>query len=1829
MRVTAERWRELSRYIPEDQLRAAGYSIEGEEEKAGDGFYDYAASLFTGGTAQAEQPEPFFDYAARKVKQAGLGALADFGEASELFADLNPILRATGAADKVSGVLDPLQEDWRGQAASLARPEDKDFVDSIATRDIRQLVGNTLSASVSSFPTLAVGAANPIAGAVVGGAQMGGGIRGEALAGGSSRDAANLAAVAGAVPAAALEKVGLEGVFRPAASRLGAAARGFISEGLTEAGQGLIEQGAIGAATGKAPTIGELARAAANEAIGGGILGGTIGSAAFSREQQISEVAADEASRLIDTFFSRPKESKPHGDLPDAELELIDKAIAESDSILAEDPADDLDSQILGLESFLRENMPRDMLVLARPTPGSTRREQAAREWGSAVDGIMELVRRQPDVVREIATVGTADSPLWRGLLQGPRREDMAPGERPGGALVLNERFADPVTAIHELGHAWERSLSAEERRRLDDALRNYNDDSGRREDFTEALEAWATSGSSPGPELEGFFSSFRAWAGKRKGEDNPNQRLATADIRNWLARNLGLDGDPIADKPFRLDTATDPVAAAKAAPKGTRYAMGATELLRQDYEAELEGFYSNSAGGLKPDHLRINEDGRVVVAKDDPEAVAAFETWRQQGGAARLLAQKIAANGGQGDIAWLERYREFNADAGADLSGVAGITSAQAAHVNREIGPALRRSGKGKAGVQPIAKKLPGSKRKRHITDKITVDETITSAGPEAGVAAMRLLSAAARRKSKAVQKAFADAIRTAETDSNFGRLVQSAQFESSARPSTSKAASLLAFFLVSPHRMATISPRAHRAIAQAIEISVAATESDSTELGRGFRALRQVMSETYAQRGERAAETAREVVREGARLAVQASAEPEQKQIYVTGNWLQQKSARLLSYVSNRAIDRAADSLVLAHAGEDGGASTKHLLAAYVGHYRHQSRARDLQLAREMANYAEGSAEHLQQLYREIQIPIEQLGEDAVTDFNSYLMLRDANAWPATVAQHLESEAPAALLALERKVGPERWKLFLQQGEKFSATNLATLQRISKYEGFRGATAIQEALGRATWWIHRENTGIALDEEAAADAIFKSGLDIDLERAIGHHKDQGRAGDGRIKHRAGSINLTWPPFEATANYFARLEALAKKNHAEVETIRAIQAGKKDLVREVRNDPNTPPNWNDNGEGMVYRKVLLVDEKSGKQVVKAYLVEKDAAAASKSFSQLDAHQKADQRNLHDYYTQIRRLFTEFNPIYGLGSAAFRGILNNARNLWVAEKSLLSKVGEVTPLTNPAVWSMAHGYMKAWGDIISASHSEMVRSGRLKEAGALKRWALVLGNATAGGGILLEERHRAIELGASLGTGANWSSRITGDQESKFFRDTFGPGGALPDNWGAARAGTLAFFAGLSRIGERAEGISAMRHILEAKEKGLIEFRQDNDPAEIAHLMRYAGTPNPYAGGLSKQVLNNIWLFGNATIQGNRFGLERWMRDPWTQARWTLGSAALPAIIWAMAENGALDELLGYDDEPYKRMAEQIPSFYKWYYYTIPWGLDRETGEPVFLTLPKDPNSAAFSGAIFHAIRENNPVATRISQVAMNIAAGTLFSHDQLNPVVKMAIGGAMAALGNNPTDITTGKRVMPQDQWSAGGMERAAGLAEAGLDMMGVARLGKGILGSRWYEKAMGAGETGHPIFDSYVTPAQLPHMFGEELPLQFAADAIGGRNSPAMNAPLLGLPIRAFVRYGGEWAVRENLEGRIKEQEGDAARLRLGIKAHIDSFMTENPGAPLTYAVLDYRSKNPAATVEELQAYRRSWLEQRRRSRLDPRSRALSGISKANQARLLQEND
>ncbi len=334
----------------------------------------------------------------------------------------------------------------------------------------------------------------------------------------------------------------------------------------------------------------------------------------------------------------------------------------------------------------------------------------------------------------------------------------------------------------------------------------------------------------------------------------------------------------------------------------------------------------------------------------------------------------------------------------------------------------------------------------------------------------------------------------------------------------------------------------------------------------------------------------------------------------------------------------------------------------------------------------------------------------------------------------------------------------------------------------------------------------------------------------------------------------------------------------------------------------------------------------------------------------------------------------------------------------------------------------------------------------------------------------------------------------------------------------------------LEKAGRFTERIGKIAGYRTLKEAGL-------NPREIAHRVRgRVGSPNFYSRGEWFTFYNNLFVFSNAGMQGLRSQLEATRQTPGTVAFRVFAMELAPKLMMRAAQSGALVAIalaLADDDEDdpkvrfarrMQAMMEKIPERDKANYICIPFG-ETAAGKVVYMVIPHDFTGQALGGILWEATGGKD---FRVEDLMDYIQGGLPYSG--LNPHLQFIVDMGLYSSGRNPYDSWTGKEMVPEDKWNAGGKIRL-----------------KAFLEQEW-----------NRLGGSYI------HRFKYD-----DLEKVQSEYEKILDLPLAGQALKRFVRVSDR-GLSDKFRTEMDKDEQEAARRRLEINDAIvkDLNETEEPG-------------------------------------------------------------
>ena len=262
----------------------------------------------------------------------------------------------------------------------------------------------------------------------------------------------------------------------------------------------------------------------------------------------------------------------------------------------------------------------------------------------------------------------------------------------------------------------------------------------------------------------------------------------------------------------------------------------------------------------------------------------------------------------------------------------------------------------------------------------------------------------------------------------------------------------------------------------------------------------------------------------------------------------------------------------------------------------------------------------------------------------------------------------------------------------------------------------------------------------------------------------------------------------------------------------------------------------------------------------------------------------------------------------------------------------------------------------------------------------------------------------------------------------------------------AGRFGRLSnttFFGGVDKVLTFIENLGNFIETL-PKVAGVYALDGKMPPAEMrSYVRRKIGSPDFLSGGRNKNVMNEVFLFSNAIIQGIRADAEV-ATDPTTRSGYWYKTAKVnivPKLLMFMALAGLLGEEL-------KKLFGNVSEYDLTNYTVIPLGLD-QNGKTMYIRIPSD-ETGRFLGGIFWKglkIASGDAEAWKTLQQVLSYTGGQLPS---VTPVIEGAVATMQFLAGQNPYDFFRGRNVLTDQEFQAGGVDAAKKFGSYLFEQMG-----------------------------------------------------------------------------------------------------------------------------------------------------------------------------------
>ena len=206
------------------------------------------------------------------------------------------------------------------------------------------------------------------------------------------------------------------------------------------------------------------------------------------------------------------------------------------------------------------------------------------------------------------------------------------------------------------------------------------------------------------------------------------------------------------------------------------------------------------------------------------------------------------------------------------------------------------------------------------------------------------------------------------------------------------------------------------------------------------------------------------------------------------------------------------------------------------------------------------------------------------------------------------------------------------------------------------------------------------------------------------------------------------------------------------------------------------------------------------------------------------------------------------------------------------------------------------------------------------------------------------------------------------------------------------------------------------------------KFLKENtnwDDKKIAHAVRkLAGSPDFWEKGGLDSLYNNFFWYSNAGKEGMRSAIEAAKEDPKGYAWKTIKYDVLPKVAMWLAG-------LGLFGIAAKALMDNIPERDKENYLCIPIG-ETEDKKTVYLIQPHDFQGQVIAGLLYKSLRMNK--TNDLAGIFDYMAGGLPYTG--VNPILGATKDWVQFMSGRNPYNPFTGKYVMPETVFQAGGKE-------------------------------------------------------------------------------------------------------------------------------------------------------------------------------------------------
>lgn len=249
-----------------------------------------------------------------------------------------------------------------------------------------------------------------------------------------------------------------------------------------------------------------------------------------------------------------------------------------------------------------------------------------------------------------------------------------------------------------------------------------------------------------------------------------------------------------------------------------------------------------------------------------------------------------------------------------------------------------------------------------------------------------------------------------------------------------------------------------------------------------------------------------------------------------------------------------------------------------------------------------------------------------------------------------------------------------------------------------------------------------------------------------------------------------------------------------------------------------------------------------------------------------------------------------------------------------------------------------------------------------------------------------------------------------------------------------------------------------------------LELQGKMSPKEMGHFIRTsAGSPDFLTRGDAYSFYNNVFLFSNAAIQGNRADAEIAF-EPKTRGGWwfkTFLTSVLPKLLMYGA-------LLGLYGTQSKQIMDSVSEHDKTNFNIIPLGI-LPNGKPIYMRIPLDESGRFIGGLVWKFInsQKNNQGFDKDLIDIISYMSGLTPS---LSPAIVSSGALGQFVTGQNPYDYFRGRNILTEEQYKAGGKHALIPFASWLFQQSGGGIVMKATVGEQapesktWIEKTLEA---------------------------------------------------------------------------------------------------------------------------------------------------------------